>query len=206
MGKLIDVSMPLSSTVPIWPGDTLFAYELTWTKEESGSVNVGQITMSTHTGTHIDAPFHFDSQGERVLELDLDLYAGTALVVDVRERDCVRPEDLESEQLDGIQRVLLKTGSWKDRSVFPAGITCLHESLAPYLFDKGVRLIGVDVPSVDPLDSKELPAHHALHGKGIHILEGLVLDDIEPGEYHLMALPLPLKEGDGSPVRAVLSR
>ncbi|RXZ02271.1 arylformamidase [Fictibacillus sp. S7] len=206
MGKLIDVSMPLSSTVPIWPGDTLFAYELTWTKEESGSVNVGQITMSTHTGTHIDAPFHFDSQGERVLELDLDLYAGTALVVDVRERDCVRPEDLESEQLDGIQRVLLKTGSWKDRSVFPAGITCLHESLAPYLFDKGVRLIGVDVPSVDPLDSKELPAHHALHGKGIHILEGLVLDVIEPGEYHLMALPLPLKEGDGSPVRAVLSR
>ncbi|MDM5200313.1 arylformamidase [Fictibacillus enclensis] len=206
MGRLIDVSMPLSSTVPIWPGDTLFAYELTWTKEESGSVNVGQFTMSTHTGTHIDAPFHFDSQGERVLELDLDLYAGTALVVDVRERDCVRPEDLESERLDGIQRVLLKTGSWKDRSVFPASITCLHESLAPYLFDKGVRLIGVDVPSVDPLDSKELPAHHALHGKGIHILEGLVLDDIEPGEYHLMALPLPLKEGDGSPVRAVLSR
>ncbi|MDN4526790.1 arylformamidase [Fictibacillus fluitans] len=206
MGKLIDVSMPLSSTIPIWPGDTLFAYELTWTKEESGSVNVGQVTMSTHTGTHIDAPFHFDSNGERVLELDLDLYAGTALVVDVSGRECIRPDDLKDVSLEGIQRVLLKTGSWKDRSVFPSIITCLHESLAAYLFENGVRLIGVDVPSVDPLDSKELSAHHALHSKGIHILEGLVLDDIEPGKYHLMALPLPLKEADGSPVRAVLSR
>ncbi|MGG1574227.1 arylformamidase [Fictibacillus sp. NRS-1165] len=205
-GKLIDISMPLTPSVPAWPGDTPYSFELAWTKADSGSVNVGKVQMSTHTGTHIDAPYHFDNEGKRVLDLDIELYAGKALLVDVTGKDTVGPEELADIPLEGMERVLLKTGSWKDRSVFPERITYLDEKLAAFLAEKGIKLIGVDVPSVDPLDSKELPAHHAFRQNGIHILEGIVLDDVKPGEYELIALPLPLKEADGSPVRAVLRK
>ncbi|UZJ80084.1 arylformamidase [Fictibacillus sp. KU28468] len=202
--KLIDISMPLTTSIPTWPGDTPYSFELAWTKAESGSVNVGKVEMSTHTGTHIDAPYHFDSEGKRVLELDLEIYAGRAIVIDVTGKEVIAPEDLADQPLDGLERVLLKTGSWQDRTVFPEKITYLDEELAAFLSEKGVRLIGVDVPSVDVLDSKALPTHHALRKNGINILEGIVLDDVEPGEYELIALPLPLKDADGSPVRAVL--
>lgn len=202
--KLIDISMPLTDAIPTWPGDTPFSFKLAWTVEDSGSVNVGKLEMSTHTGTHIDAPYHFDNVGRRVLDLEADLYVGKALVVDVEGKTSITPEDLKAENLAGIERVLLKTGSWKDRNTFPEQIVYLDKRLGAFLADKGIRLIGVDVPSVDPLDSKELPAHHALHKYGVHILEGIVLDETAPGLYELIALPLPLKEADGSPVRAVL--
>lgn len=202
--KLYDISRPLAAGVPTWPGDTPFAYVVHWPKAESGSVNVGKLTMSIHTGTHADAPFHFDDEGRKMLELDLALYVGAARLIDVTGKPSIGPEDLREHDLDGVTRLLLRTGSWKDSSRFPAEICYLRAELAPYLAERGVRLIGVDVPSVDPLASKELPTHHSLHRHDIHILEGLLLDHVEPGDYELIALPLPLAEADGSPVRAVL--
>lgn len=88
--------------------------------------------------------------------------------------------------------------------MFPESITYLRPDAAPFLAERGVRLVGVDVPSVDPLDSRDLPAHHALHAHGVHILEDVVLDGVKPGAYELISLPLPLHRADGSPVRAVL--
>ncbi|WP_028400182.1 arylformamidase [Ectobacillus panaciterrae] len=202
--KIIDISRKLERGTPTWPGDTPFSYEVSWTKEQSGSVNVGKLTMSIHTGTHVDAPFHFDSEGKRIYDLDLNIYAGPARIIDMSGRESIGASDLQDVDLTGTERLLLRTGSWKDPDEFPQTITYLRADLAPYLAEKGVRLIGVDVPSVDPLDSKELAAHHSLHMHQIHILEGIDLDRIEPGDYELIALPLPLAEGDGSPVRAVL--
>lgn len=202
----IDISQRLEEGVPVWPGDTPFSYRLTWSKEESGSVNVGQITMSTHTGTHIDAPFHFDEEGKRVIDLDLDLYIGRARVIHLPDPKQIGIEELQSENLEGVTRLLIRTETWTDRSAFPGAIPPVAPELAPYLAEKGVRLLGLDLPSVDPLDSKELPAHHALSSHGIHILEGIVLDGVDPGDYQLAALPLPLAQADGSPVRAVLRR
>jgi len=202
--SLIDISQPLRGGVPVWPGDTKFSFGLTWTKEESGSVNVGRLTMSTHTGTHVDAPFHFDSDARRVLELDPAVYIGPARVINLRDVESIGESELNEHDLDGVHRLLVKTGSWRDRSEFPGSITYLRPDAASYLADRGVRLVGVDVPSVDPLDSKELPTHHALHENSIHILEGLVLDEVEPGDYELISLPLPLQDADGSPVRAIL--
>ncbi|MFC5451934.1 arylformamidase [Paenibacillus aestuarii] len=201
---LIDISRPLRSGVPTWPGDTPFHYEVVWSKEQSGSVNVGKLTMSIHTGTHVDAPFHFDNEGRKMIDLSPELYVGLARVIDVSGKASIGAKDLAALPLAGVTRLLLRTASWTNPDEFPAEITYLEEDLGPFLAEKGIRLIGVDVPSVDPLDSKVLSAHHSLHAHDIHILEGIDLERVAPGDYELMALPLPLVDSDGSPVRAVL--
>ncbi|WP_066388574.1 arylformamidase [Neobacillus mesonae] len=206
MNPWIDISQPLDNRIVVWPGDTPFSYKVTWSKEESGSVNVGQITMSTHTGTHIDAPFHFDNDGKRVIELDVNLYIGRAQVIHLPKPSSIGIKELSGVELEGVTRLLIRTDAWTDRSVFPAAIPEIEPELASYLGNKGIRLLGLDLPSVDPIDSKELSAHHELTRHGIHILEGLVLDHIDSGDYELAALPLSLVEADGSPVRAVLRR
>ncbi|ETI70611.1 arylformamidase [Neobacillus vireti] len=203
--RIFDISRKLVNGMPVWPGDTAFQYEVSWPMEESGSVNVGRLELSTHTGTHVDAPFHFDNDGKRISELDLNLYIGPARVIDLPpEIESISIEELKEVDLDGVTRVLFRTCAWKNGTVFPEKIPHIEPELAPYLAKKGIRLIGLDVPSVDPIDSKELPAHHSLNENGIHILESLILDKIVPGDYELIALPLPLVEGDGSPVRAIL--
>ncbi|WP_066306682.1 arylformamidase [Bacillus sp. FJAT-29814] len=206
MKKWIDISQRLDNQVPVWPGDTPFSYKVSWSKEESGSVNVGEVTMSVHTGTHIDAPFHFDNDGERVIDLDIELYIGPARVIYVPNVSSIGVKELAGVDLDGVTRLLIKTEAWKDRGGFPDSIPPIEPELAEFLAGYGVRLLGLDLPSVDALDSKELLAHHELSRFGIHILEGLVLDGIEPGDYELAALPLPLAEADGSPVRAVIRK
>lgn len=202
--KIFDVSRKLKNGMPVWPGDTDFTYEVSWPLEESGSVNVGRLEMSTHTGTHVDAPFHFDNSGKRIIELDLNLYIGPARVIDMIGAESIGAVDLNGINLEGCKRVLFRTLAWANPDVFPEKIPHIELDLAPFLASKGIQLIGMDVPSVDPIDSKDLPAHNSLHKHGIHILESLLLDDIEPGDYELIALPLPLVEGDGSPVRAIL--
>ncbi|MDT2048335.1 arylformamidase [Bacillus sp. 1780r2a1] len=206
MNKWIDVSQPLNNKVACWPGDTPFSYRVSWSKEESGSVNVGEITMSVHTGTHIDAPFHFDSEGKKVKDLDVNLYIGESKVVHLHNPSSISVEDLKKIDLAGVTRLLIKTGAWTNRETFPTSIPPVDKGVAEYLEEQGVRLLGLDLPSVDPLDSKELAAHHELAAHSVHILEGLVLDTIEEGDYELAALPLSLAEADGSPVRAVLRK
>ena len=206
MNQWRDISQRLNENTPYWPGDTPYSYRLNSSIAKGSSVNVGEIRMSTHLGTHIDAPFHFDEDGKKIIELDLDLYIGPALLVKIDAAKNIGVEAFTGIDFTGIERLLLATGQWKDLSRFPEWIPTIDPELAPYLADKGVRLLGLDLPSVDYLDSKDLPAHHALSGCGIHILEGLVLENVEPGLYDLAALPLALEEGDGSPVRAVLKR
>jgi arylformamidase len=202
--KVYDISRRLENGMPVWPGDTEFNYKVSWTKEESGSVNVGTLTMSTHTGTHVDAPFHFDDNGKKIIDLDLDLYIGPVKVLNMTGKKSISVEDLERTDFEGFERVIFRTLAWENPSVFPEVIPYIEADVAPFLAGKGVRLIGVDVPSVDSIDSKSLTAHHYLHANGIHILESLKLNDIEPGVYELIALPLPLVDADGSPVRAIL--
>ena len=131
---------------------------------------------------------------------------GNARVIHLPNKTSIGVNELSNLGLQGVTRLLIRTDAWKDRRVFPQTIPHIQPELAAYLSELGVRLIGLDLPSVDPLDSKELSAHHELAGHGIHILEGLVLDDIGQGNYELAALPLPLVEADGSPVRAVLKK
>ncbi len=200
----IDISMPLHNQIPVWPGDVPFLYRRTWTKEESGTVNVGELHMSTHAGTHIDAPFHFDETGQKVHELKLDVFMGKVRVAHLTGREKITASDISRIDLDRISRLIIRTDSWVDRSRFPGKFCCLEADAVSFLKEQGIRLIGLDVPSVDPIDSKELPAHHALLKAGIHILESAVLDNVEEGIYELIALPLSIADGDASPVRAIL--
>ncbi|WP_119068439.1 arylformamidase [Rubrobacter indicoceani] len=210
MNDIIDITQPLRNGIPPWPGDTPFHFEPTGRLGENGSVvNVGKFVVSCHTGTHIDAPFHYDDRGRRVHELDLELYVGAARVVDLSNvpgLKTVNRAALEAFELSGVERVLIKTNCWTERDVFPEEIVHLTPDGAKYLQTIGVRLVGVDVPSVDGIHSKGLPTHQALNRASIHILEGVVLDEVDAGDYELICLPLPLQSADGSPVRAVLRR
>jgi len=204
MPRIYDVTVPVREGLAGWPGDTPFEFALAWSRAAGATVNVGRISASIHTGTHVDAPFHFDDAGATVDALALDPFLGPARVVDVRGLAVIGVEDLRPIDLDGAPRLLLRTGGWEDHSRFPASIPVVGEGVADLLRERGVVLLGVDVPSVDPLDSKGLPNHRALAAAGVAILEGLDLAAVPPGVYELIALPLRLAGADGAPVRAVL--
>ncbi|WP_431802891.1 arylformamidase [Halobacillus andaensis] len=202
--KLIDISMSLNARTPAWPGDQAFHYKLTWEMEDTGSVNVGQFQSSNHTGTHVDAPFHYDNDGETIGELPIERFIGDALVVNMEGKSKIEASDLEPFQFEAVNKVLFRSLSWEDRSSFPGEYTVIAEDVAPFLKKNGIDLIGIDTPSVDPETSKDLPAHQSLKKEDILILEGLELSHIAPGIYELMAFPLKMEEADGSPVRAIL--
>lgn len=208
MSDWIDITRPLHAGTPPWPGDTAFDFRLTWRMADGASVNVGALTMGTHNGTHVDAPFHYLPDGSRIGALDLAVFVGAATVVDVTGRETISPADLASAEaaIRSCGRLLLKTGGWGDPAVFPKTYPVLGQETPAWLGNLGVRLLGLDVPSVDRVDSADLPIHHALAAAGILIMESLDLDAVEPGEYQLIALPLRIADGDASPVRAVLRR
>ncbi|MGI2329445.1 arylformamidase [Planococcus sp. YIM B11945] len=201
--RIFDISMELSGQTPQWPGDQPFNYRVAVTKEESGSVNVGEVKTSTHMGTHVDAPFHYDNDGLTIEKLPLDVYLSTAQVMSVSHLDHVEPKDLKTPD-SGVTTVLLKTGAWKDRTKFPETWPIFDPSIAAWLKEHNIRLLGVDVPSVDPETSKKLETHQAMNREQRFILEGIVLDDVPEGIYQLAALPLKIKGADGSLVRAIL--
>jgi len=170
------------------------------------AVNVCAVTLSVHTGTHADAPYHFSDSGATIDEIGLDPYVGPAVVLDMRGKELIRREDVDGCDFSYTPRVLFKTDAWTDYTRFPTQIPVLAPDVPAYLAARGVILVGLDVPSVDPIDSEDLPNHHALAAHGIHILESLCLADVPSGEYELIALPLKLVGADGAPIRAILRR
>jgi arylformamidase len=176
---------------------------------EGSSVNLGRITTSVHSGTHADAYFHFDDRGLTIDRMPLECFLGPAVVLDVSRRgqsDEISLDDLAAaaEQLATAPRLLLKTGGWPDSTKFPESIPTIAEGVAQWLGRNHVKLLGLDLPSVDAIDSKDLRNHHALASAGVAILEGLDLSGVVPGVYWLSALPIKIAGGDGAPARAVL--
>jgi arylformamidase len=203
--KIYDISQPLRPGIPTWPGDTQYSESRTWQLGGGTPVNVSRMELSTHTGTHADAPFHFDAAGEKIGSVDLTLYMGRCVVLDVSgATGSVEPEDLPDVHANPIDRVLLRTARQSDPNRWNPEFTAVSAAAIHRLASWGVRLIGVDAPSLDPESSKKMSAHHAAHRHRMAILEGLVLSDVPVGEYELVALPLKLMNLDASPVRAVL--
>jgi arylformamidase len=200
--KIYDITWPVSPAVVGWPGDTPTQVRAVLQQATGDSVNVCRLTLSPHTGSHADAPYHYDPKGATIEQVDPRVFLGPARLVDVRGRSPIRARDLGD--LQHTSRLLLRTGGWNDPSRFPESIPVMHREVPDYLRQSGIQLVGLDVPSVDVLDSKQLPIHHALGRYGIHILEGLDLREPPPGQYELIALPLKITGADGAPVRAVL--
>jgi arylformamidase len=201
---IYDITLPGHSSLACWPGDTPYDFRLNLQIRDGANINLGSMEMSVHVGSHADAPFHFDENGATIEALSLDPYIGPAIVIDVRGRDTIRATDLAILQTNPVPRVLLKTDGWQDHSRFPESIPVMEPGVPTFLKAQGVILLGLDVPSVDALDSKDLPLHHELGACGIQILESLALAEVPEGEYELIALPLKLVGADGSPVRAIL--
>ena len=201
---ILDITLRVDKHLAVWPGDTPFAFQWKWKMSEGDSVNVGSVEMSIHTGTHVDAPYHFLEKGETTDALAPEIYIGPALVVDAPGSGIIGIESLGNADLGPTPRVLFRTDAWQDHTRFPDTFPIMEEPLIDHLAGQGVRLVGIDLPSVDAPESESLPNHHHLAANGIYILESLDLRKAAPGRYELIALPLKLSGADGSPVRAVL--
>lgn len=203
--RLWDISPPLRPGIPVWPGDTPYEESRVWTIGPGCPVNVARVTMSTHTGAHADAPLHYDEAGKPVGELDLETYLGPCLVIDaVGGGPLVMPDAVAPFLSGRPERVILKTRAPGAGGAWDPGFTAVDPETVDLLAASGCRLIGIDTPSLDPQESKTMDAHHRVRAHGLAILEGLVLDEVGPGRYELIALPLNLAGLDAAPVRAVL--
>jgi arylformamidase len=174
--------------------------------EYGDSVNLTTLTLSSHTGTHVDAYYHFVRTGQPLEQMPLTAYIGPATVVTVQRRaGPLTVDDFAGLDWNRVDRLLVHSAASDGLlNRFPQEFVYPSPSLADFLGGHGVVLFGSDAPSMDHVDSKNLPGHNALRRNRVAILEGLLLAGVPDGEYELIALPLLIEGGDGSPVRAVL--
>ncbi len=203
--ELWDISPPIGPGIPVWPGDTPYEEARTWQLDGGCPVNVSRFTMSTHTGSHADAALHYDADGEPAGALDLARYIGPCRVIDVTDAaPRIEPSHLASHLDRNVVRVLLRTYVRAPLDRWDSEFSAIAPETIDLLAAAGVMLIGTDAASLDAQDSKTMDAHQAVRRHRMAILEGLVLDDVPPGDYELIALPLKLANLDAAPVRAVL--
>jgi arylformamidase len=204
---IIDISQPLKPGMAVFPGDAPYREEWTFRIGPECPVNVGQAALSVHCGTHADAPLHYDVEGAPIGVLALDPFIGPCRVIDARgQGPLCAPGDIAAALDSAPARILLRLMDRPDPGRWPAGFRALAVETVALLAKRGVSLVGIDTPSVDPETSKTLDAHHACRRADMRILENLVLAHVEPGDYELIALPLRFENLDASPVRAVLRR
>ena len=206
---LIDVSVPLNSRLPAYPGNTPFRLEAIKRLANGDSSNVSTLHLSAHTGTHVDAPRHFFDDRPGVDGLDLERLIGPALVVDVSDHFTpggIGPAALEPLLPPGVARVLIKTKNsalW-GLPEFQKDYTGVSAAGALFLVQRGVSVVGIDYLSIESFKTPGAPAHHALLGNDVIVIEGLCLQDVAPGPYEMLCLPLRVVDADGAPARVLL--
>jgi arylformamidase len=201
---LYDISPPISASLAVWPGDTPPHRELLLDLARGDSVTLSTLHATVHLGAHADAPSHYGRGAADIGGRALEPYLGLCEVMRVTVPRGVR---MTPQMLPGpprAARVLFATGTYPDPATFNEDFAALAPELVDHLHRAGVSLIGIDTPSVDLFESKDLPAHRRFLAQDVAILEGLVLEGVPAGVYELIALPLRLEGFDASPVRAVL--
>ncbi len=201
---IYDMTPPITSRLQVWPGDTPLAREILLDMKRGDNITLSTLHASAHLGAHADAPSHYGADAPAIDARSLDDYLGPCQVmrVDVPRSTRITPQMLPAAV--AAPRVLLATGTYPDPEHFNTDFAALSPELVEALRGRGVKLIGIDTPSVDLFDSKDLPAHQAFLRANMAILEGLVLTGVPEGLYELIALPLRLVGFDASPVRAIL--
>lgn len=204
--RIYDITVPLSPTLPVYPGDPTVDITPIAEIARGDAANVSRMVLSTHSGTHVDAPRHFLPQGSTIDAVDPHLLLGPAQVYEFPYARHLTAEDLHPLPLGNVRRVLFKTlnsALWAQPG-FQTTYTALTASAAHLLVARGVQLVGIDYLSVDAFENQEFPVHRILLSAGVLILEGLNLHAVPPGPYELLVLPLLLHHGDGAPARALL--
>lgn len=208
--RIHDITVTITPDLPVWPGDPHVHFERVSKIEEGANANVSQIAISTHTGTHVDAPYHFLGNSQLSVEqLPLEVLTGPAFVLHLPDMvDMVTAEILKNLPLDpGLERLLIRTRNssyWQNQAAgFQTGFVGLDAGAADYLVGRGIKLVGIDYLSIAPYKNSR-PTHEILLKERVVILEGLDLSQIEEGFYDLYCLPLKLGGADGAPARAIL--
>lgn len=203
---IIDISPIISEELAVFPGDTAFSRDVLLSFEHGHHLGLSSIKATVHLGAHTDAPNHYDSKGSDIADRKLSLYIGECQVVTVRvaRGQCIQISDLPCEIKS--PRVLFKTQTFPNPNVWNEDFAAISAELIDYLANKGVCLVGIDTPSIDPATSKDLLAHKMIAKHDMAILEGIVLDHVQDGSYELIALPLKIAGADASPVRAILRK
>lgn len=203
--RVYDISQTLREGIPVWPGDAEFQQRWTMKLDADCPVNVSELSLSAHTGSHADAPLHYQDGGASPADLDLTPYLGLCQLIDAGSAgDLVRPGDIEDRLLTRAERVLIRSFEAFPHGEWDSDFTAIDPATIDMLAARGCLLIGLDAPSLDPEASKTLEAHQRVLAHDMRVLEGLVLDGVPEGVYELIALPLKLAAADSSPVRAVL--
>jgi arylformamidase len=208
MMKVYDVTLTISESLPVWPGDPKVVLEHQKIKENGGEVNLTRLAMSAHTGTHVDAPFHFLAKGSTAESIPLGILTGRAYVQYLPDVDRITADVLEEAAIPPrTRRVLFKTRNselWaRGEKDFRTDFVGVAPDAAEFLIDRGVRLVGVDYLSIAPYDSPR-PTHEIFLDSGVVIVEGLDLSKVSQGRYTFYCLPLKLSRSDGAPARAIL--
>lgn len=205
--RIYDITPPVTDRLGVWPGDTKLSREVLCDLHKGDTVTLSTLRATVHLGAHADGPNHYDPKGGGVGEQSLEFYLGSCQLIDARVarggRVGVADLALGSSGITQ-KRVLIRTGTFPNPEAWNEDFAALAPKLIDHLADRGVITIGIDTPSVDVQNSKDLPTHKAVARRGMAILEGLLLRDVPAGEYELIALPLKLMGFDASPIRAVL--
>ncbi|HEV2045546.1 MAG TPA: cyclase family protein [Chthoniobacterales bacterium] len=201
---IYDITPPITPKLAVWPGDTPLSREVLMDMSRGDNITLSTLRATMHLGAHADGPNHYGKDAPAIDERALDYYLGPCQVirVDVARATRILPSALKREVTQ--PRVLFATGTYPYPENWNADFAALSVELIDFLHDRGVITVGIDTPSVDLFEWKDLPAHKAMLRHNMSILEGLVLKDVPEGTYELIALPLPLVGFDASPVRAVL--
>lgn len=204
--RVIDISVPNGPGQHVYPGDPEPRIDSVRKIENGDVANLSLLTMGSHTGTHVDAPYHFIKDGARLGQVSMDRMVGEALVADLRGRaqvDAAALKDVPLHTGDILLCLTDNSARWSAPS-FQRDFTYITKDAADELVERGVKAVGIDYLSIEEFGSPDFPVHHRLLGEGIFVIEGLDLGAVTPGRYTLVCLPLKFPELDGAPARAVL--
>ena len=205
----IDIYVPVRMGMPVWPGDPAPAFERVMDQNNGDICTLTHATMGAHTGTHMDSPLHFVPNSPSMEQMPIDATVGPARVIAIQDLVAIHRAELEPHAIQKGERIIFRTGN-SDRDwgnlPFNEDFIYIARDAAEYLAECGVRSVGVDYLSVGGFKQDSVDTHVALLGAGIWVMEGLVLADIEPGDYELVCLPLKWVGAEGAPSRAILRR
>jgi arylformamidase len=203
----IDISVPLHNNLVHWPGNPPFEMELVQSIKQGNAANLSKISMGAHSGTHVDAPYHFIQEGKDISSMPVDTMIGKARVIEIQDSRLIKPEELKVNNIQAGERILFKTRNssraWENNT-FYEDFVAISKETADFLCEKGVKVVGVDYLSVGGYKNDGAYIHRTLLKAGIWLIEGLNLSEVIPGNYFLICLPLKIMSADGSPARAIL--